>query len=127
MFRQVFGAQFTALSDADWLAYARLTLEEKGGRLAPRYDPRLAKVLEGLDLEAPIPDLWGQYEGLANVPLLVIRGENSDLLSPATLDEMLRRHPGAQSLVVPGQGHAPLLRDETTIDRICAFVAAAAP
>jgi pimeloyl-ACP methyl ester carboxylesterase len=126
MFKQVMGAQFTALSDADWMDYARLTLDEKDGRLVSRYDPMLMKVLEGLDLEAPIPDLWPQFEALGHLPLLVIRGEHSDLLSEATLAEMLNRHPGAQSLTVPGQGHAPLLLDEPTIARICGFIASVA-
>lgn len=115
-------AQFTALDDADWEAYARLTFEERGGRFVPQYDPLLRKGLEALDLEAALPDLWPQFEGLRQIPLLVIRGENSDLLAPATVEEMLRRHPGAWSHVVPGQGHAPLLRDAATIERIAAFV-----
>jgi hypothetical protein len=37
---------------------------------------------------------------------------------------MAGRHPGAEILIVEGQGHAPLLLDEETINRICAFVAA---
>ncbi len=115
-------AQFTALEDADWEAYARLTFEQRRGRFVPQYDPLLRKGLEALDLETPLPDLWAQFEGLREIPLLVIRGENSDLLAPATLEEMLRRHPGAQSHVVPGQGHAPLLRDAATIARIATFV-----
>jgi pimeloyl-ACP methyl ester carboxylesterase len=126
MFRQVSGAQFTALSDADWMDYARLTLEEKNGALVSRYDPMLMKVLEGLDLEAPLPDMWPQFEALGRLPLLVIRGETSDLLSEATLAEMLKRHPGAESMTVPGQGHAPLLLDKPSIDRICFFIASLA-
>ncbi len=126
MFKQVSGTHFTALSEADWMAYARLTLQETDGQLVPRYDPMLMKVLERLDLEAPLPDLWPQFEALGQLPLLVIRGENSDLLSNATLAEMLKRHTGAQSLIVPGQGHAPLLHDAPTITRICNFLAAAA-
>jgi pimeloyl-ACP methyl ester carboxylesterase len=126
MFRQVSGAHFTALSDADWMDYARLTLEEKNGALVSRYDPMLMKVLEGLDLEAPLPDMWPQFEALGHLPMLVIRGENSDLLSEATLAEMLKRHPGAESLTVPGQGHAPLLLDKPSIDRICFFIASLA-
>ncbi len=123
MFQQVSGTHFTALSEADWMAYARLTLQETDGQLVPRYDPMLMKSLERMDLEAPLPDLWPQFEALGHLPLLVIRGENSDLLSNATLADMLKRHPGAQSLIVPGQGHAPLLLDAPTIARICAFIA----
>lgn len=115
-------AQFTALDDADWEAYARLTFEERDGRLVLQYDPVLRRGLEALDLETTLPAVWSQFEGLREVPLLVIRGENSDLLAPGTVEEMLRRHPGGQSWIVPGQGHAPLLQDAATIERIAAFV-----
>ena len=45
--RRVMSAQFTALSDAEWERYARLTFEEKDGRFLPRYDPALAKTQIG--------------------------------------------------------------------------------
>lgn len=122
LFKKIAGAQFTGLADSDWEAYARLTFEETNGKFVTRYDPMLMKTLESLDLEAPLPNLWPQFDGLKHLPMLVIRGENSDLLSPATLAEMLVRHPGAQALIVPGQGHAPLLLDEMSIARICAFI-----
>ena len=115
-------AQFTGLDDADWEAYARLTFEQRDGRFVPQYDPLLRKGLEALDFETALPALWPQFEGLRHIPLLVIRGANSDLLAPATVEEMLRRHPDGWSHVVPGQGHAPLLRDAATIARIAAFV-----
>jgi pimeloyl-ACP methyl ester carboxylesterase len=124
LFKMVAGAQFTGLQESDWEEYARLTFEEKDGKFATRYDPMLTKALEAMDIEAPLPKLWPQFEGLRNLPLLVIRGENSDLLSPQTLDEMIARHPGAEAYTVPGQGHAPLLLDVASIERICAFIAA---
>jgi pimeloyl-ACP methyl ester carboxylesterase len=83
------------------------------------------KPLESLDLEQPLPTLWPRFDGLRDVPLLIIRGANSDLLSAGTLREMAGRHKGAEILIVEGQGHAPLLLDEETINRICTFVAAA--
>ncbi len=121
--RRTMSAQFTGLSDADFEAYARLTFEEKDGRFATRYDPMLMKTLDAYDLNSPLPTMWPQFEGLRDVPVLAIRGENSDLLSIETLDEMGRRHPRFQSFTVPGQGHAPLLLDVSSIDRIASFVA----
>ena len=115
-------AQFTAMDDTDWEVQARLTFEERDGRFVTQYDPLLRKGLAALDLEAALPDLWPQFEGLRHLPLLVIRGENSDLLAQATVDEMLRRHADAEVLSVPGQGHPPLLRDAATIERIATFV-----
>lgn len=115
------GAHFTGLSEDEWLAYAQLTFAEEGGALAARYDPGLMDNLKRLDLNA-IPELWPQFDGLQHVPLMVIRGENSDLLSAETAAAMIERHPGAELVTVKGQGHAPLLMDRPTIDRIAAFV-----
>ena len=117
------GAQFTGLSEAEWRLFAETTWETQESGLVPRYDPRLSQGLATLDLDKPLPELWKQFEALAHVPLLALRGENSDLLAPATVEEMLRRHRRAQALTVPGQGHAPLLADAPTIEAVCRFVA----
>ena len=122
MFQRLAGAHFSALSAADWETFARLTFVEKDGRLVAQYDPALAKNLARIDLSVPIPDLWPQFEGLRHVPLLVLRGGNSDLLSAQTLAEMARRHPRCETLTVPGQGHAPMLLDMASVMRIADFV-----
>ncbi|MGH6838072.1 MAG: alpha/beta fold hydrolase [Methylocella sp.] len=124
LLKQIMSERFNGLSEADWEAYARLTFTDAVGRICQRYDRNLMKSLESLDLEQPLPTLWPQFNGLRAVPLLILRGANSDLLSAETLKEMAARHPGAEVHIVEGQGHAPLLLDEETITRICAFVAA---
>ena len=68
-----------------------------------RRDPALAKTLAGLDPEAPLPSLWPFFEGLRRVPVLALRGEHSDILTPETLSAMGDRHPGLEEVVVPGQ------------------------
>ena len=123
----IMGAHFTGLSEADWEAYARQTFEETEAGFAPRYDAAIMKAFAQMDLDKPIPALWPQFDALAPVPVLAIRGENSDLLSPETLAEMARRHPHFEALTVPGQGHAPLLMDEPTLARIEAFIARVDP
>ena len=121
LLKRVASSQFTALADSDWHEYARTTFEERDGQFLPRYDPALMKTLEALDLES-LPTLWPQFEALRHVPLLAVRGANSDLLSPATFKAMGERHPAMSSVTVPGQGHAPLLLDTPTVRRIVAFV-----
>ena len=123
--KRIMSAQFTGLDEARWEAWARLTFEEKDGRFLPRYDTRLMKTLEPLDLEAPIPQMWAQFEGLRAIATLVIRGENSDLLSRETLAEMRRRHPRCEAWEAPGEGHAPLLVDDAAIARIAGFIESA--
>jgi hypothetical protein len=53
---------------------------------------------------------------------MTIRGENSDLLTAATVAAMAEAHPGMATLTVEGEGHAPLLRGPV-IERIAAFAA----
>lgn len=110
--------QFPLFGEAEWEMMARRTWTEREGRLVPDYDPNLMKVLEELDLEAPLPELWGYFDGLNAVPLLAIRGANSDLLAEKTLREMGERHPDCETFAAPGQGHAPLLGSKDMVRRI---------
>ena len=110
--------QFPLFGDREWEVMARRTWTERNGALVPDYDPRLLKTLEELDLEAPLPVLWPYFAALNHVPVLAIRGENSDLLAEQTLNEMARRHPHCEIFTAPGQGHAPLLGSRDMTKRI---------
>ncbi|RFB80636.1 alpha/beta fold hydrolase [Methylovirgula sp. 4M-Z18] len=113
---------FPAIGDDAWRIFLRQTFEEKDGRLSARYDPRLADTLKDFDIEKPLPDLWPQFEALKGVPLLALRGANSDLLAQNTLEEMQKRHPNCAVHLVDGEAHAPLLLDTTSIGSILEFV-----
>jgi pimeloyl-ACP methyl ester carboxylesterase len=121
--RRLFDAQFPKLGPDDWLASAHRAFKQENGALVPTYDVNLAKTLEGVNFEKPFPPLWPQFDALANVPLMVIRGENSDILSPSTVEAMRARRAAMDTIEVPDQGHAPLLAEADTIARIGAFVA----
>ena len=123
--RRLHGGQFTGLSDKDWQAYTRMTFRNDNGRPAGDYDPALARTLDGIEFDKPVPTLWKEFRMLAGVAVLAIRGENSDLLSSETLAAMAAAHPGLESITAPGQGHAPLLIHNQLIQRIAAFVASA--
>jgi pimeloyl-ACP methyl ester carboxylesterase len=56
------------------------------------------------------------------VPVLVLRGENSDILGAQTVNEMRTRHPRLEAMTVRGQGHAPLLKDAASIGAIADFL-----
>lgn len=113
---------FPAVPMEHWAEAARAWYNEKEGRPAAGYDPKIAK---SVSVTTGIPELWPQFLALSNVPTLAIRGENSDILSAATLKQMLTRHPNFAALVVAGQGHAPLLKDQPSIQTIARFIAAA--
>jgi pimeloyl-ACP methyl ester carboxylesterase len=120
--RALFAAQFPKLTTADWLGMAQRTWKVESGKLIPTYDPALAETLADFDMEHPLPPLWNEFDALAGVPILVIRGANSDILSAATVRAMRARHPDLESIEVPDQGHVPLLDDPDLINLVAAFV-----
>ncbi len=120
--RRLFGGQFPKLSKEDWLQSARRTFKEEKGALVPTYDVKLADTLASVDPEKPLPPMWKEFEAMRNMRVLAIRGENSDLLSADTLEQMSARVSGLETFIVPDQGHAPLLAEPETIARIGAFV-----
>jgi pimeloyl-ACP methyl ester carboxylesterase len=120
--RWLFEAQFTKLAPQDWVAFAQRTWREGHGTLVPSHDPKLERALRGYSLER-LPTLWDQFDALARIPLMVIRGANSDMLARPTLNEMLARRSQLEVVVVPDQGHAPLLGEPKVIRRVAGFVA----
>jgi pimeloyl-ACP methyl ester carboxylesterase len=122
--RQLFHAQFPNLTAEQWLATAERAWRMRDGALVPTHDVRIARTLAAIDIEQPLPPLWNEFDSLARVPMLVIRGENSDILSAATLAAMAARHTGMEVIEVPGQGHVPLLEGEDIVRRIVQFVTA---
>jgi pimeloyl-ACP methyl ester carboxylesterase len=113
--------QFTSVPADLWGEFARQLFNDDNGLPAPGYDPNLAKAISVMD--GPAPELWPQFTALSRVPLLAIRGENSDILSEATFAEMRARHPRLTAFTVKGQGHAPLLKDAESINAIGKFLA----
>lgn len=123
--RENHGSAFTALGNDDWQDMARAIYAFSDGKPVADYDPAIAAQMQSLDLEAPLPDLWAQFEGFKGIPLMVIRGENSKLLTAATTEEMVRRHHGATVKAVVGQGHAPILHLGDIPDAIRSFLSEA--
>lgn len=120
--RRLGDAQFPGLSAESWLRQARQIWREENGAMVLAYDTNIAKTLENIDVEHAPPAIWAQFDSLAHVPLMVVRGGNSDILSAATLDAMRERRLDIDILEVPNQGHAPLLAEGDVVARIAAFV-----
>ena len=123
--RAAHGSHFTALADSDWERTIDALYRHDDGVPVPDFDPKLLNMLKDFDLNKPLPELWPQFAGLAGIPMLAIRGGNSNLLSAATLAEMARRHPDCQTVTVEGQGHAPLLETGTLPEIIRSFISRA--
>ncbi|MBB6466837.1 pimeloyl-ACP methyl ester carboxylesterase [Aminobacter lissarensis] len=120
--KTVHGDAFPALSDADWHRFVHAIYRDEAGTPVADYDPALLNTVMAMDLSQPLPELWPQFEVLASVPMLAIRGANSRLLSAETLEEMRRRHPQFAAFTVEGQGHAPLLETGKLPARIADFL-----
>jgi pimeloyl-ACP methyl ester carboxylesterase len=115
--------QFPAVTAQQWVEFAHQVFNDDNGLPAPSYDPDLSKATSLLS--GDLPELWPQFAALGHAPMLAIRGENSDILSPKTFAEMQVRHPRVDAIVVKGQGHAPLLKDAPTITAVARFLALA--
>jgi len=118
--RDINQRQFPAVPETQWAELARQAFNDDNGLPAAAYDPALAKALA--QMGGAMPELWPQFTALTPVPVLALRGEHSDILSPATLEEMRRRHPRLETVTISGQGHAPLLKDARSLSTIADFL-----
>ncbi len=99
---------FEGVPPARWQAEARNLYEETPEGLKLRYDPALAAAFADADASA-LPDLWPLFDALEGVPLGLIRGANSNILSRETAAGMRARRPDMAFAEVPGRGHVPFL------------------
>jgi pimeloyl-ACP methyl ester carboxylesterase len=83
-------------------------------------DPLIAEPLK--DASKAAPDLWPLWGAIAKVPMLAIRGAQSDILSAATLARMRREKPDLRTLTVANRGHAPLLDEPGCVAAIEEFL-----
>ena len=113
-FRAQLWSRFKDVPMRRWLAEVEAHYQQTEKGLVIRYDPKLRDaVLEAMSM--PGIDLWPLFDALDGLPLALIRGENSDLLSKATADDMSRRRPDMLRADVPGRGHVPFLDEPEAV------------
>jgi pimeloyl-ACP methyl ester carboxylesterase len=110
---------FGKLTDEQWHHIAvHVAKQDEQGRWTFRYDPGIAKNFHAAPLaEVDLRPIWNAIHG----PVLVIRGESSDLLTAPIMDEMKKRA-HTETLVVPDCGHAPMLMDDHQAGAIRRFL-----
>ncbi len=118
-------AAFPDNSEVEWEKWARraFTLNAEG-KPALRYDPPIARLLAGGKLQADVTLLKFAFLRLCHArACLLVRGEISDLLSPAQVAELSAAAPTLELLTVPGIGHAPMLTEAVVLARLAEFLA----
>ena len=116
-----YGGNFERFTHADWVAMAKRNCREENGEIRFDYDMAIA---EPFKTAGPVPevDLWPLFAALGQKPLLVVRGERSDLLTAETASKMQSVAPGMKLAVVPGVGHAPELSETEAVTAIEDFL-----
>ena len=111
-------------SDADWDAFARRTFREgPDGAPVLDYDPDIAVPIRAAGAKALVPDLWPMFGRLTRGrPVLLVRGQTSDLLSEEIAAKMRKRAPKMDFVEVPNVGHAPMLDEPEAEAAILAFL-----
>ncbi len=114
---------FANVPDSRWLSEAQKHAIETETGLKIPYDPALRDAfLKAFD--GPSVDLWPLFDALAGLPIALIRGENSDLLSADTANEMRRRRPDMIFASVPDRAHIPFLDEPESLTVIDVFLKA---
>lgn len=120
--REVHGDVHPAYGIEDWLAMAkRVMVLGQGGRIAFDYDMAIADPINAAPSSAAPPDLWPAFDALGEVPVVLVRGERSNILSSQTAKRMQERNPKLTLVTVPATGHAPQLDEPevlTAIERL---------
>ena len=113
---------FPAWGATQWHNFAKQSYIERDGKIVIDYDPRIVEPLRGESADTEAETLWSMFDALAPVPLLLVRGELTDLLSEACVDKMRERHPQLTVLTVPNVGHAPMLNEPGVSAAIQSFL-----
>lgn len=119
------GEVFPDYEIGDWLGMAKRCMVVGGnGRIVFDYDMKIAEPFSQPGGEAGV-DLWPAFAALNGRPVTLLRGELSDILSPATLERMAGMLIDSEAVTVPRVGHAPMLDEPAAvaaIDRLLARV-----
>lgn len=101
-----YGDVHPAYDRPEWLRYAKRVCREGEGGVELDYDMAICEPFKAMDSQ-PLPDAWPLYRALSGRPILILRGEKSDLFSAETAERMREEIPGAELVTIPNVGHAP--------------------
>lgn len=116
---------FSGVPHSGWMSAARRLYAEDGGFIVHTHDLALAQSLPTAETIAAglVPELWQMVPALAGLPLAVLRGAGSDLLSDTTCMRLKRALPDTAYTIVPQRGHVPFLDETESADAIRRWLA----
>jgi pimeloyl-ACP methyl ester carboxylesterase len=120
--RSISQSIFPDWQPSQWAAFARQCYVEQNNQIIADYDPKIGEALSQQDTGAESSALWSLFETLRDVPLLLIRGALTDLLSEDCVRAMQGRATRLELLTVPNVGHAPMLTEAEVPEAIIAFL-----
>ena len=120
----IYADSFPGVTADQWRPHVARWWFEAADGLDLRYDPRLRDAAALQAKSGPAPDLWPLFDALEELPVAVLRGAFSDLLTVETMDEMARRHPGLIATTVANRAHVPFLDEPESIATVGTFLTA---
>lgn len=105
---------FRHVSSMRWAEEAIRHFVQSGNHVGLTYDPALRVAFDEA-MSKPLPDAWPLFEACDGLPLALIRGANSDVLSRQTALDMQRRRPDMDCVEVPDRGHIPFLDEVESV------------
>ncbi len=101
-----------------WLEFSKRTQKQTNDGIVFDYDANIKQNVQASDKNAPAPNLWPQFEALQNIPIGVIQGAISDILTDDIVDKMKSIHHEIMHVKIPNTGHAPILDEKLALDCI---------
>ncbi|MEL6950424.1 MAG: alpha/beta hydrolase [Pseudomonadota bacterium] len=119
--RSVYGDSMQDLDDAMWLRLAKRGFRESDdGVPVLDADPNIGVALR--EVGATESDPWASFAALSDIPVLLLRGEHSDILSRDTIARMRDMKPDLETLEIANRGHVPLLDEAESLTAIDHFL-----
>ena len=118
-------AGFESLTENEWLAFAQRVFKSVDGLPQADYDPALAQTFPSVeDINAGrVANLWELFSNIEGLPVSVVRGEHSDLLSSATVEAMKQKNAELDATTIPERGHAPFLDEASAKEAFLRWLA----
>jgi pimeloyl-ACP methyl ester carboxylesterase len=116
---------FESLTEDEWQAFARRVFTSVDGLPQADYDLALAQTFPSVeDIRAGrVATLWELFDKTKGLPISVVRGEHSDLLSAATVDAMKQPNAELDATTIPKRGHAPFLDEAPAKEALSRWLA----